>query len=104
MRTCWDIPWLQSFTALSIPHPAAFSAGLFGPAADRQQQVASQYFTMFVLNGSASLHHDFWYLSMGRSAGSSAGPAGSTWATFGSAAAFQKALWWYNGAIDRPRR
>lgn len=35
---------------------------------------------------------------MGLTAGSSAGPAGSTWAKFRSAAAFQKALWWYNGA------
>ena len=79
---------LLSYSALSVPHVDAFSAGLFGPGADLAQQLASQYFTMFVLNNSASLHTDFWFLTLGLSDG------------FHSAASFQRALWWYNGAMD----
>lgn len=79
---------LLSYTGMSVPHTDAFSAGLFGPDADEQQQVASQYFSMFVLNNSATLDFDFWYHAMGSSAG------------FKSATEFQKALWWYNGAMS----
>jgi len=85
---------LLSYSSLSIPHADALSAGLYGPTADIEQQVASQYFTMFVLNNSASLHHDFWYVTLGLTSG------GSNTGSFGSAAAFQKALWWYNGAFS----
>lgn len=77
-----------SYSALSIPHNDAFAAGLRGPAADFQQQLASQYFTVFVLNNSASLHHDALYLAAGLTAG------------FWSAQDFQKVVWWYNGAMD----
>ncbi len=84
---------LRSYTALSVPHARAFSEGLFGPQADVAQQVASQYFTMFVLNNSATLHWDFWWNTMGRWSSSQGSGA------FGSAAAFQRALWWYNGAM-----
>lgn len=31
-----------SYAALSVPHLDAFNAGLFGPTADVQQQIASQ--------------------------------------------------------------
>jgi len=55
-----------SYSSLSIPHPTAFNAALAGPAGDLQQQIASQYFTMFVLNDSAAIHNDFWYNSMVR--------------------------------------
>lgn len=77
-----------SFTSLSIPHLDAFSEGLFGENADRQQQMASQYFTFFVLENSASLCGSLLARTAGRFAG------------FGSARAFQKALWWYNGVFD----
>ena len=53
-----------SYSSLSIPHPTAFNAALAGPAGDLKQQIASQYFTMFVLNDSAAIHDDFWYNSM----------------------------------------
>lgn len=79
---------LKTFTALSVPHPDAFSAGLFGDGADVKQQIASQYFTMFTLPDSASIHFEFWYRTMGKSSG------------FPNATAFQKALWWYNGAME----
>jgi pimeloyl-ACP methyl ester carboxylesterase len=77
-----------SYSALSIPHTDAFSAGLYGPSADLDQQVASQYFTIFTLKDSASLHGYMLYLTMGLTSG------------FYSASDFQKALWWYNGAFD----
>ena len=88
---------LRSYAALSVPHVDAFSAGLEGPDADLQQVMASQYFTMFVLNHSATLHGNFWYNTMGKTSGDA--DSGS----FADAAAFQKALWWYNGARDAGR-
>jgi len=78
---------LLSYSGLSVPHPDAFSAGLYGPDADAAQQVASQYFSMFVLPNSSSIHNDFLYNHMGKSD------------NFTSAASFQKALWWYTGAM-----
>eukprot|EP01079_Euglenida_sp_SAG-EU17-18_P002933 gene2933-3511_t len=65
-----------TYTSLSIPHPNAFSDGLYGPSADPHQQVASQYFTMFTLNNSASLHDDLFWRSM---AGSGDADAGNFW-------------------------
>jgi len=44
---------ILSYTALSIPHIDAFSAGLVGGEADKDQQDSSQYFALFVQNGSA---------------------------------------------------
>ena len=85
---------ITSYTSLSIPHIDAFSAGLYGPGADLHQQMASQYFTMFTDPNSASSHHGLWYYSMGKTSGDK--NSGS----FDSEAAFQKALWWYNGAKD----
>jgi len=85
---------LLSYSALSIPHADAFSAGLYGPSADIEQQVASQYFTMFVLNNSASLHFHFWYVTLGLTSGD------TNSGHFADAAAFQKALYWYNGAFS----
>lgn len=75
---------ILSYSALSIPHLDAFSAGLFGPDADVDQQVASQYFSMFLMNGSASLDFSAMYHLMG--------------SDFPDANSFQKALWWYSGA------
>lgn len=75
---------ILSYSALSIPHNSAFAAGLFGPTADLQQQSASQYFTMFVDKNSA----DSVFCAMGLGSG------------FGSCSDFQKAMWWYNGAMD----
>jgi pimeloyl-ACP methyl ester carboxylesterase len=73
---------LLSYTALSVPHPDAFSAGLIGKDADWRQQIAAQYFTMFPCRGAAS----FFFDSLG--------------SCFDSENNFQKALWWYNGAFD----
>ena len=82
---------LASLTALSVPHADAFSAGVHGPTADVSQQVASQYFTIFVLRHSASLRWSALYHAMGaRTADAALGDA------FPSPAAFQRALWWYN--------
>ena len=85
---------IVSYTSLSIPHLAAFADGLYGPTADLDQQIASQYFTMFVLPNSASLHNGFWYYSLGLTAKTTYSPS------FSSKDDFQKALWWYNGAYD----
>eukprot|EP00040_Diaphanoeca_grandis_P027148 m.153853 g.153853 ORF g.153853 m.153853 type:complete len:328 (-) comp30856_c1_seq2:178-1161(-) len=86
---------LLSYSALSIPHLDAFNAGLNkGVNGDIQQQIASQYFTMFVLANSSTLHGDFWYNLMGKDSGDA--DSGS----FDTPEAFQKALWWYNGAKD----
>lgn len=78
---------ILSYSGLSVPHPDAFSAGLLGPDADLDQQMASQYFSIFTLKNSASLLDDYLYkVEEGQTHG------------FHSAKAFQKALWWYNGA------
>jgi len=84
---------LLSFTSLSIPHDDAFARGLFGPDADVDQQVASQYFSMFLMNNSASIDVDAMYYTMGKTAGDKYSDE------FNSAADFQKALYWYNGAF-----
>ena len=85
---------ILSYSALSIPHIDAFSSGLVGDGADPAQQIASQYFSMFMLPDSASLNFDFWYLTLGATSTSYA----RFGEYFGSAKSFQKALWWYNGA------
>jgi len=82
---------LLSYSALSIPHPVAFANGLFGADADIQQQVASQYFTMFTMNNSASHAFGLFYHAMAGGPDSEDG--------FNSEEDFQKALWWYNGAF-----
>jgi len=76
---------IQSVSALSIPHPNAFAEGLYGPEADVDQQSASQYFTMFVKPNSA---HSVSFCAMGLASG------------FSSCDDFQKAMWWYNGAMN----
>jgi pimeloyl-ACP methyl ester carboxylesterase len=76
-----------SFSTLSIPHVDAFSDGLYGEHADLQQQIAVQYVTTFTLPNSASLHNDYWFKRVK--------PTG-----FNTSADYQRALWWYNGAID----
>jgi len=75
-----------SFTSLSIPHPDAFSAGLLGDNADSQQQMRSQYFSIFTMPGSATMKCGLLYKMLGKPTG------------FETAEHFQKALWWYNGA------
>lgn len=84
-----------SYASLSIPHPQAFSRGLIGTDADHRQQVASQYFSIFVLQKSASIHLDFLFNTMGKTS-STAGVTGE----FKTPEDFQHALWWYNGALD----
>jgi pimeloyl-ACP methyl ester carboxylesterase len=85
---------LLSYTSLSIPHVRAFAEGLFGPTADVQQQVASQYFTMFTMANSSSIDGEFLFRTMGKSSGD------KNTDHFTTAEDFQKALWWYNGATD----
>lgn len=87
---------VKSFSALSIPHVDAFSAGLYGETADVAQQMASQYFSMFVLPNSASIRGNFWYRALGRTSGR--GNEYVTGVSSFSAKDFQKALYWYNGA------
>ena len=81
------------YSALSVPHPDAFSRGLFGPGADLQQQMTSQYFTVFVRNDSASEDLGALYHGM-----ANADPTEAMGA-FDSEAEFQRALWWYAGAF-----
>lgn len=78
---------LLSLTALSIPHPDAFSAGLLGDDADTQQQIRSQYFSVFTMPGAATMKGGLLYKVMGKNSG------------FETAEQFQKALWWYNGVF-----
>jgi pimeloyl-ACP methyl ester carboxylesterase len=83
---------VRSFTSLSVPHPDALSAGLYGPTADPDQVVASQYISMLQMNNSASLNFQLFYRTLGQTSD----PAFS--AGFADAEAFQKAAWWYRGA------
>ena len=78
---------LLSFSSLGVPHLDALSAGLFGPAASRRQQAASQYFEILARGSSASLYDEAVYETLG-------GGASGRWR---SARAFQKAVWWFNG-------
>jgi hypothetical protein len=57
-------PRIKSLTALSVPHLDAFSDGLYGPNADKDQQIASQYFTVFNLPDSAKLNFNLLYTTM----------------------------------------
>lgn len=87
-----------SYTAMSVPHLDAFSDGLFGvDSADQEQQIGSQYFTVFVMPDSASMNLQALYNTMGRFNKDPGFPESSV---FTSADEFQKALWWYNGASD----
>lgn len=87
---------ILSYTAMSIPHPDVFSGALYGPNADKGQQMASQYFDMFTRENSASINGNFWYMSLGLTSG--------RWKEYDDKytdygpSDFQKALWWYNGA------
>lgn len=79
-----------TFTALSIPHVDALSKALdpTGDHADQDidQQMASQYFTMFIEESSATSH---WGMFCHAFKGSH----------FKNCEHVQHALWWYNGAI-----
>ena len=83
---------LESYSALSIPHPDAFSAGLYGDRADLPQQLTSQYFTVFSRSDSASEDFGLLYHTM-----SNADPTPAMGA-LDDEEAFQRALWWYAGA------
>jgi len=88
-----------SFTSLAIPHPTAFSHGLYGKKADLDQQAASQYFEIFTRPNSASLENQTLYMVLGAPFSptqQSLEPPGLGWA---SPQDFQKALWWYNAAV-----
>mmetsp|Transcript_41411 Transcript_41411/g.81857 ORF Transcript_41411/g.81857 Transcript_41411/m.81857 type:complete len:322 (-) Transcript_41411:164-1129(-) len=76
-----------SLTALSMPHPDAFSAGLLGEDADTHQQMISQYFSIFTMPNSATMKGGLLYYLAGKYNG------------FTTSEQFQKALWWYNGAM-----
>lgn len=82
-----------TFTSLSIPHVDAFSKALDSTGApddqDEGQQMASQYFTMFIEDHSATSHLGFFCNSM---------RLGDS--RFKSCDHVQHALWWYNGAME----
>ena len=94
----WGAKHISTYTSLSIPHLDAFSNGLNGENADVEQQIASQYFTMFVLNNSASLHHDFFYNILSKTSGDKYSED-----TFPNSSSFQLAMYWYNGAMNAGR-
>ena len=75
---------IQSFVSLSVPHLDAFTSGLYGENADYDQQIASQYFTVFVLKDSASKFFGLLYTVLSNN-------------NFETISDFQKAVWWYNG-------
>lgn len=79
-----------TYTALSIPHVEAFAMSLdrkSDPAhQDVEQQMASQYFTMFVNEDSATSHNAFWCHQLG--------------GKFENCNHFQHAIWWYHGAAQ----
>jgi len=79
---------LLSWTALSVPHPDALSAGLLGDDADTQQQMRSQYFSVFTMPSSATMRCGLLYSLIGKNSG------------FTTQEQFQKALWWYNGVFE----
>ncbi|GMH72395.1 hypothetical protein TrRE_jg749, partial [Triparma retinervis] len=85
-----------SYSALSVPHVDAFSEGLYGDGEDEDQVIASQYFSVFVMEDSASMNFNALYLTMGQTSGRRK-EYGSL---YSSPSDFQKALWWYNGAMD----
>jgi len=75
-----------SYAALSVPHPDAFSRGMYGPMQDEAQVVASNYFNQFALPDSASRNGEALSKVLG-------------YGHFQSAAQLQKALYWYNGSV-----
>lgn len=81
-----------TYTAMSIPHIDAFSKALDsnGDKSDQDidQQIASQYFTMFIEDDSATSHMRL-FCNMFRASSRN----------FKSCEHVQHALWWYNGAI-----
>ena len=88
---------IKSYTSLSVPHIDVFSKALEGPDADPEQVKASQYFPQFVEPDSASKAGSFYYKALWRM--TSQKPFGVEETGFKDAAAFQKAMWWYHGAI-----
>jgi len=75
-----------SYAALSVPHPDAFSTGMYGPQKDEAQVVASNYFNQFALSDSASRNGEALSKIL-------------EYGGFQTAAQFQKALYWYNGSV-----
>lgn len=81
---------LLSYTAISVPHPDAFSEGLLGEQSDPEQQSASQYFDFFAPEESATgtgFVSDMVNSALGKMCG------------FEDRRQYQKALWWYHGAL-----
>lgn len=92
-------PRVLSFTSLAIPHPTAFTNGLYGKSADLDQQAASQYFEIFTRPSSATLENQTLYGLLGApfsATQQSLEPPGQGWA---SPQDFQKPLWWYSAAV-----
>merc|ERR1712194_436648 len=86
-----DLAKIKTYTAMSIPHIDVFSAALYGKEANEEQQVASQYFSAFVVEDSAARNNGtfFNFFKCAR--------YGSC---FETADDVQKALWWYNGIFE----
>jgi len=88
-----DLKMIQSYSALSNPHNDVLSKALLGTDADMNQQVSSQYFSVFIQPGSVSLKvsgdktlFELWKCKWGH--------------CFETAADFQKTMYWYNGLFE----
>lgn len=79
---------LLSFTSLSIPHADVFSDSLYGPQADKDEQMAPQYVRVLVLPNATVVQNGAIFTRVCKSEG---------WTT---PAGCQPSLWCYNGAID----
>lgn len=75
---------IESFTAISWPHPNTFTPTLSGTSPNAEQVLASQSWLYFAVEGSATQGGNFLFNNLGSDAG------------FTSADNFQKALWWWN--------
>lgn len=77
-----------TFTTLSIPHSDVFSNSLYGPMTQQDEQHAAQYVRILTLPNSTSVYHN-----------QIATKVCPTY-NFATAADCQRALWYYNGAVD----
>jgi len=89
-----DRDMVQSYVAMSLPHPDVFSKALFGAEAVEDQQVSSQYFSLFMQPNSANLMH-----VPGKTLFDSF-KCDRYGTCFESPEDFQKTLYWYNGILE----
>jgi len=80
---------LLSFTALSVPHPTAYSAALYGPQAVPEVQIASQYWHTFLLPDACTLKGNLIYNDIQKKHGNA----------FPKPADLEKAMNWIRGSF-----